>query len=110
MLLEIAVYDDTSSRPLPSTLEIWVEGAGSWFPDMTFGADAKELGSFAIGEPGEFYIYPDGRGGSEIRVAFEMTSEMISGSAMSQTIVAISDSDVTVTGQAIPGTEQVYPR
>lgn len=110
--LEIAVWDDTSTNPPAADAEIWVRGEGSWFPDLTFGGDSRDLGDYPLGEPGEFFIYPDGRSGVEIRVEFVMTEEMlpISGSTQAQTTVEIHDAEVVVIGMAIPGTEATYDR
>ena len=91
-------------------MEVWVKGHGSWYPDVKFGSDKRALGSFPIGEPTEFFFYPDGRNGVEIKIPFEMTNEMISGSTMSQTLVTLYDDKVEVVGQAIPGRSQEYSR
>lgn len=110
--LDIAVWDDTAANPPPADAEIWVRGEGSWFPDLSFGGDSRALGEYSVGEPGEFYIYPDGRGGSELRVEFVMTPDMvpISGSAQAQTTVEIHDSEVVVIGMAIPDIEATFTR
>lgn len=110
VVLDVAVWDDTNTNPPDGRMEIWVRGHGSWFPDQTFGGDSNLLGEFPIGEPGEFYIYPDGRDGVEIRVPFRMTAEMISGSDRDRTQVSIEDSTVTVFGTAIEGLELVFDR
>ncbi len=105
------MWDDTVERPAEN-IEVWVRGYGSWYPDITFGSDVNTLGAFPVGElrDQDFFIYPDGRDGTEIRVEFEMTADMISGSDMSMTTVAVSDTTVTVTGQAIPDFELVFER
>lgn len=113
--LEVVVWDDTESR-LPASgqgddhVEVWVVGHGSWFPDLGQGPDSENLGNFAIGEENEFFIYPDGRNGTEIRVPFKMHEEMTSGSVRDQASVVISDDAVTVTFTALEGTEKVYDR
>lgn len=112
VILEIAVWDDTASNPPASDAEVWVRGEGSWYPDLSFGADNRQLGEYRVGEPGEFFIYPDGRSGVEIQVEFVMTADMvpISGSTQAQTVVEIHDSEVVVTGMAIPQLEETYSR
>lgn len=100
-LLEVAVTDYTEQNPPGDRLEIWVRGHGSWFPDVEFGGDGPQaMGEFPVGElqTDDFYIYPDGRGGAEILVEFEMTEDMISGSDRDRTHVEIYDSYVEVWG------------
>lgn len=109
VLLDIVVWDDTKTRPLGKT-EVWVRGQGSWFPQLRYGGDGKALGEYPVGQRNRFFLYPDGRGGREIRVVFRMRSAMISGSDQAQTVVSISDRQVEVTGQAIPGRTKVFPR
>lgn len=109
-ILEVVVWDDTSKNPPGDRMEVWVKGHGSWFPNVENGSDKKALGSFPVGEPNEFYLYPDGRDGAEIKIPFTMTREMISGSVMPQTIINIYDSKVEVVGQAIPDRTKEYPR
>ena len=109
--LRVSVFDDSVDRPLEN-FEVWVRGYGSWYPDLTFGGDVNTLGAFPVGELQEqnFFIYPDGRDGTEIRVEFEMTADMISGSVRDTVIVDVSDTTVTVTGTAIPGITQEFER
>ncbi len=109
--LEVALWDDSIERPAEN-IEVWVRGYGSWYPDLSFGIDVNTLGAFPVGELQEqdFFIYPDGRDGTEIRVEFQMTADMISGSDMSMTTVVVSDTTVTVIGQAIPGITQEFER
>lgn len=118
--LRIAIFDDSAERPLISGLgtsansgsraELWVRGYGSWFPDLEFGGDGNTLGSFPIGEEHEFFVYPDGRDGREIRVVFRMTADMISGSDRDMIQIGISDTTVTVSGTAIRDFEQQFER
>ncbi len=104
----MTVTDDTEQRP--PEVEIWVRGQGSWYPDLTFGGDVRELGEYPVGEAGEFFVYPDGRDGAEVRVEFVMTPEMISGSDRAMTRVEVYDDEVLVWGEAIPGFEQRFDR
>lgn len=110
VLLDIAVSDWTEQRPAGDRAEVWVRGAGSWYPDLTFGSDRRSTAPFPIGQPNDFFVYPDGRDGAEIQVTFVMTEEMISGAARSVTHVEIYDAQVVVWGEAIPGHEQVFSR
>ena len=109
--LRVSVFDDSVDRPLEN-FEVWVRGYGLWYPDLSFGGDVNTLGAFPVGELQEqnFFIYPDGRDGTEIRVEFEMTADMISGSVRDTVIVDVSDTTVTVTGTAIPGITQEFER
>ena len=54
----------------------------------------RQFGTYSVGERGEFLVYPDGPGGSEIRVEFEMQPEMISGSTQARSVVEIRDQRV----------------
>ncbi len=67
-------------------------------------------GSFPIDELQEFFIYPDGREGTEIKVHFMMKADMISGSDRDTIHIVISDTEVTVTGTAIEGIEKIFQR
>ncbi len=112
VLLDVFVSDDTTSNPPGTRMEIWVRGYGSWFPNLRFGGERTQLGKFPVGETHErdFYIYPDGRDGTEIRVPFTMKAEMISGSDKARTVVSIEDAVVRVWGEAIDGFELVFGR
>ncbi len=110
ILLEITVTDDTVRLPPGPDTEIWIRGSGSWFPDLRFGGDLKGFARFPVGEEHAFFIYPDGRDGREIRVPFQMTAGMISGSVRDRTHVEIYDDRVVVLGTAIPDFEQTFPR
>lgn len=99
VLLDVAVSDLTERRS--PDVEIWVRGHGSWYPDLEFGGDVTHLGSFPVGEPDEFFVYPDGRDGKEVGVPFEMKADMISGSDRDRTHVEIHDKSVVVWGTAI---------
>lgn len=108
-VLEIAVWDDTVNNSTGAT-EVWVDGYGSWFPDLTYGADSRELGEFQVGVEADFLVYPDGRGGTEIRVPFLMTEEIISGSDRDMISVSIEDEKVGVFGTPIAGLEIEFTR
>lgn len=107
-LLDVIVWDDTKSNP--PDVEVWVEGHGSWFPDLTFGGDGRLVGEFPVGVAAEFLVYPDGRAGTEIRVPFMMTEEIISGSDRDKVSVAIEDDKVVVFGTPIVGLEIEFTR
>ena len=107
-LLDVIVWDDTVSNP--PDVEVWVEGHGNWFPELTFGGDGRPLGEFPVGVAAEFLVYPDGRGGTEIRVPFLMTEEVISGSDRDKVSVAIEDDKVVVFGTPIVGLEIEFDR
>ena len=96
--LAVAVFDDTTDRPLTPDVELWVRGRGSWFPDLVGGGDRAELGAFPVGTPETLFVYPDGRDGAEIAVPFRMTAAMVSGSVRDQVTVTIADTTVTVAG------------
>ena len=118
--LRVTVHDDTVDRSLQfgqlgvgeadNRIELWVRGFGSWYPDVGFGSDVNTLGSFPVGEEDELFIYPDGRDGSEIRLVFRMTGDMISGSDRDTRIVEVSDTIVTVTWTALPDITQEFER
>lgn len=112
-LLEIAVSDSTDRNLPADDMEIWVRGFGSWYPDLQFGGDGPQAtAEFPAGElrTSDFYVYPDGREGSEILVEFRMMDDMISGSDQARTWVEIYDTYVEVSGQAIPGGVRTYDR
>src|SRR5680860_354379 len=108
VLLEIAVWDEMEKSSAHNRMEIWVKGYGSWFPDLKYGGDKHSLGEFTVGGENEFFFYPKGRDGIEIKVPFKMTNEMISGSDQAQTIISVYDNKVEVFGQAI-GRSIEYP-
>jgi hypothetical protein len=110
VVLDIAVFDDSVDRPLADDFEVWVRGSGSWYPDVEFGADSRTFGEYQVGEADEFYIYPDGRDATEVRVEFTMQPDMIAGSDMARTLVEVTDSEVIVIGLAIPDQEQRFSR
>ena len=111
--LRVSVMDETSG-PLGKLdkVEIWVRNHGSWRSDLRHGGDVRTLGEFEVGKTYEadFYIYPDGRDGAEIRVPFRMTADMISGSDRDTVLVDILDHSVRVTGTAVIGVSQEFPR
>lgn len=107
--IKLNVWNETQTKPA-TDLELWVKGTGSWYPDLEFGADSKTVGPFPIDEPQELFIYPDGRGGPEIKIEFTLTSEMLSGSDRDAMILIIEDAVITITCTAIEGIEQVFER
>ena len=110
VVLDIFVSDWTESVPPGDRFEIWVEGSGSWFPDLERRIDSRYFSAYPVGQPGEFFVYPDGRDGTELRVEFVMTSDMISGSYRATTYVQVWDGHVLVWGEAIPDFERQFDR
>ena len=107
--LEVTDFDWTEARP-PGDVIVSVETT-SWTPNLEFGGDGPfDFGSFAVGVPGTIFVYPDGLGGSEIQVTFEMADGMISGSDRAVTHIEIYDAEVLVWGEAIPGLGQAFER
>lgn len=112
-LLEVIYWNDTETNPPSQDTEIWVRGHGSWFlMQEPHNPASRELGEFPVDETQDdaFYIYPDGRDGSECQVSFQMTEDMHSGSTQAMTEVSIEDTQVMVRGQAIPDSPHTCPR
>ncbi|MGB7294206.1 MAG: hypothetical protein WBC70_01325 [Candidatus Aminicenantales bacterium] len=109
-LLEISIWPKTEKKPLGERTEIWIKGHGSWFPNLKYGGDKRSFGNYKVGEVKEFFLYPDGRNGIEIKVQFKMTAEMISGSDAAVILIDIFDDKVEVVGQAIEGRSVVFKR
>lgn len=107
--LKLAVYDDTESSPADE-VELWTKGLGSWYPDLTFGGDVTTIGPYEVGSSHELFVYPDGRGGVEIKVVLTLTDDMMSRSDRDMVSVAIGDQTVTVTATSIDGLEQQFAR
>jgi len=100
-MLRVGVYDDTKTNKLPSKVEIWFKGYGSWFlkPEINTGAAVKKIGRRKIGIRDQLYIYPDGRSGVEIEVPVLMTNDMNpEGSVRDMLTISIKDYNVEVNG------------
>ncbi len=102
--LRVAVTDDTDG-PLGGLgkVEVWVRGHGSWYPDLRFGGDVRTFDGFTLGKhDGDFFVYPDGRDGAEVRVLLDVPADMISGSVRDMVMVEIHRRKVVVIGVPIP--------
>lgn len=98
---KMAVFNyDSKSYP---DIEVWVRGAGSWYPNADFGDTKSGFGPFAIGEElrGDFYIYPFGRDGVEVPVTLLLQDDHISESDRDQVWIWIEDGVLVVTGTPI---------
>lgn len=114
-VLRVSVTDDTSawepgSSGLPN-IEVWIRGTGSWFPDTSFGSDVLEdAGPFPVGEPTEFFIYPEGRDGPELAAQVVVDEDVTAGSVRDMITITVDDTAVTVAGTPIPGFEMEFAR
>ena len=98
---KMAVFNyDSTSYP---DMEVWVRGAGSWYPNADFGDTKTGFGPFAVGEElsGDFYIYPFGRGGIEVPVTILLQDDHISESDRDQVWIWIEDGVLVVTGTPV---------
>jgi len=106
---KLNVWDETISIPADK-IEIWIKGVGSWYPDISQGADQKIIKSFPVNQPESLFIYPDGRGGNEIKVIFIPTSDMISESDRDAIIIQVFDDQIIIISNAIEGREAIFRR
>ena len=107
--LRIAVSDDTEHTPTPERTEVWVRGEGSWFPDITFGGDARDFSGLEIGTSETIFFYPLGRDEPEIQVLVPITSQLCpQGCARDLVMLDIYDDRFEV--WAPGGTQETFPR
>ena len=116
IFLEVAVYDDSASNPLifgptgtggeDNRIELWADGYGAWYPDLSSKADLSTMGVFPVGEEHDLLIYPGGRNGTEIRAPFSMNGNI----SPSRIVVRVSDTAVRVSGVAVAGFAQEFER
>ena len=106
-VLRMGVTDETTTG-IPEDFEVWVRGTGSWF----YAQDSliEEAGPFAVGQPVSFFIYPQGRESTEIEVSLVLSDDVIAGSVRDLITIAVSDTDVTVSGTSVPDFEATFPR
>jgi hypothetical protein len=107
--LKLAAMDYTENKP-PGDTELWMKGLGSWYPDLTWGGDDTIIGPYGVGTTQELFVYPDGRGGVEIKVILRLTDDMISRSDRDIVWVEIYDGKVLAWGTAIEDIEQEFVR
>ena len=64
--LRVSVSDETTVRPVSGRPELWVRGAGSWFPNLEFGGDVCDYQGLVVGSSQEFVFDPTGMDDPEI--------------------------------------------
>lgn len=91
--------------------EIWIEGRGSWFPNLDEGDSLSGLGPFQLGDLVEdsFYVYPFGRSGLEISVPLSLQDDHITNSDKDRVQVWIEEDELYVVGSPIKNFELVVP-
>lgn len=106
--LKVTVYDDTElNEPDP---EIWIEGAGSWYPNLALGRDSLVPSAAFSAVNNKIYIYPDGRQGNEIVLEIILTNEMSPTSDMDTIHIEIHDKVVKARGTPVGGTTKEFKR
>ena len=58
----------------------------------------------------DMFVYPDGRGGTQIPISFVIPEDFIPGSTRDMLEVRVSDTTVTVSGTVIPGFDVEFAR
>lgn len=108
--LRVAVWDETENNPPGERAEVWIEGTGSWYPDLEFGGETLEdAGPFERYSEGEIYIYPDGRdNGAEILATVGFDEEFISSSPRDAVRIEIYDERVIVVGTPVEAQHGEY--
>jgi hypothetical protein len=102
--VRVQVWDETTSRAPGDSAEVWLQGTGSWFPNLGEGGDVKVLGKRLVDVDQELFIYPDGREGQEISAPFRLTREMCpDGCARDSFLISIYDDRVEVVAEALTG-------
>lgn len=101
---QVSVWDQTENNPLPEKAEVWIRGVGSWWMHqevVQYGGDTKEV-EVPLAERQNIYVYPDGREiGTEVEVAFQMTSEMCD-DGCAKDVITINLTDTTVVAHGNP--------
>jgi hypothetical protein len=106
--LRVALTDYTeNNKPNP---EVWIEGTGSWYPDIEFGGDVFIPDEPFSNDNNKIYIYPDGREGNEIIVEVVVSDEMISESVKDTIHIEIYDDIIKVWGTSIEEFEKDFTR
>lgn len=75
--LRVSVFAYDSGRVAGKT-EVWLRGAGSWFPDLRYGSDARNFPGRRVGTVDTLFFYPHGRDEPEIPVPVGITPELCS--------------------------------
>lgn len=101
VLLNIGITDRTDRRPPSSQWSLKVPGHDLWQPDLSYGGESKDFGTFPVGEDHEMYVYPSGPDGPRLEVPFTMKSDMMSGLASSKTYIEIRDDRIIITTPAV---------
>ncbi len=73
--LRVGVWDSTEKTATPRP-EVWLRGAGSWFPDIEYGSDARNFEGHEVGTTIEIFFYPLGRDEPEIKVEVPITEDL----------------------------------
>ena len=90
--LRVSVSDETEQIPVEGQTEIWLRGAGSWFPNLEFGGDFRDYESLAVGTTQQLYFYPLGRDEPEILIDVPVTNDLCpNGCARDTVLLSIWD-------------------
>lgn len=114
--VRVMIFDETESAKLPSSSEVWIRGTGSWWigKESKFGATVKDV-PVPLNRKVDMAVFPDGRGGVELKIPFKLTSDMCTNACVRDAIrITFSDSNIEVFGlpfKAASGKlEQDFPR
>ena len=112
--VRVKLWDKTTRTFAGVRAEIWMQGHGPWFFDLSLGdiGYVNDLGKKPVNVEQELYIYPDGRNGTEIVYAFLLTPEMCpDGCDRDSILVSIYDDRVDVISAAgVEGTSSTFIR
>lgn len=102
VVLRVSVADLTESRPPTGRPEVWLRGAGSWYPNMNFGSDFRDYEARRIGATDTLFVYPQGRDSPEIRVPARISSDLCpQGCPRDMVLVEIHDGYFLVSGMPL---------
>ena len=74
--LRVSIRDETEQRSPTGQTEVWLRGAGSWFPDMAFGGDVRNYSGLAVGSSQEVVFDPFGQDDPEIFIDVPITAAL----------------------------------
>ncbi len=74
-VLRVSVFNESAS-PVSGRPEVWLRGAGSWYPNLEYGGDVENFPGREEGTTDTLYFYPEGRETPEIQVPARITPDM----------------------------------
>lgn len=106
--LRVSVWDDTEARPLRGRTEVWLRGAGSWFPDVRYGSDVRTFPERRLGTVDTLMFYPMGRDGPEVVVPVFVTQGLCPlGCVRDMVNIEVSDAAYEVWGPVAGGRTRI---